>query len=74
MAATQPEIWVVVCSDDRGQYSTPENRGEPIVMETTINGATRDLALQRAAQLEGRYGACRIARLQFDDEIADVPF
>lgn len=74
MATMQPEIWVVVCSDDRGSYSTPENRGEPIVMETTVNGATRELAMQRAASLERCYGACRIARLVSDDQITDVPF
>lgn len=68
MSAAEPDIWVVLCSDDRGQYSTPEERGQPIVMETNVNGATREAAMQRAAQLEPRYGACRIARLVFDDQ------
>lgn len=70
MSTQQPEIWVVLCSDDRGQYSTPDNRGEPIVMETTVRGATREAAMKRAAQLEGKYGACRIARLVFEDQPA----
>jgi hypothetical protein len=68
MTAAAQEIWVVLCADDRGQYSTPDNRGEPIVMETPVNGATREAAMQRAAQLEKRYGACRIARLVFEDQ------
>jgi hypothetical protein len=68
MSAPEPDIWVVLCSDDRGRYSTPENRGQPIVMETNVNGATREEAMRRAAQLEGVYGACRIARLVFDDQ------
>lgn len=67
MSTTEPDIWVVLCADDMGAYSTPETRGQPIVMETPVNGATRDVAMQRAAQLEKKYGACRIARLVFDE-------
>lgn len=68
MSAPEPEVWVVVCSDDMGTYSTAEKRGEPTVMETRVDGATREAAMKRAAQLEKRYGACRIARLVFDDQ------
>jgi len=68
MSTPEPDIWVVVCSDDRGQYSTPEERGVPIVMETPVEGATREAAMKRAGELEKRYGACRIARLVFEDQ------
>lgn len=73
MSAPEPEIWVVLCSDDLGHYSAPENPGEPIVMETRVKGATREAAMKRAAQLERTYGACRIARLVFEDQPTQEP-
>jgi hypothetical protein len=72
VSAAEPEIWVVVASDDLiPRYrNRPENAGRapnPIVFETNVNGATRENAMKRAAQLDGPYGACRIARLVFDE-------
>lgn len=74
MSQQLPDIWVVVVSDDMGPFSRPGKRGEPIIMEQRIEGATRDNAMQRAAQMEsGGYGACRIARLVFDDKPEPKP-
>jgi hypothetical protein len=64
-------IFVVITSDDltpkyRAQY--PGRLPNQIVFETNVIGATREVAQQRAAQLESAgYGACRVARLVFDD-------
>lgn len=70
MSAAEPDIWVAVAS-----YGAPEtmkrpdgSRYGPIVLETDVDGATREQALARAAQLERQgYGASRIARLVFDE-------
>jgi hypothetical protein len=62
----EPEVWVVVVSDDSGGRGTADDLGRPIVMETNVEGATREVATHRAAVLEKRYGACRIARLVFE--------
>ncbi len=73
MSAAEPEIWVVVSSDDLiPKYrDRPENAGRvpnPIVFETNVTGATKESAQQRAALAERQgYGACRIARLVFDE-------
>lgn len=61
----EPEVWVVVASHDGGP--TPNDDG-PIVWETYTKGATRERAQRQAANLEKRYGPCRIARLVFDNE------
>jgi hypothetical protein len=72
MSAAEPEVWVVVCA-----YGSPANMLRPdgsrypaIVMETDVDGATREAALLRAEQFGGAYGPCRIARLVFDNEPA----
>lgn len=64
------QIYVVLASNDVGPYrhKRPEREDNPIVFETNINGATREAAKERAAQAESQgYGACRIARLVFED-------
>lgn len=73
----EPEVWVVMAA-----YGAPLSclkqdgtRYGPIVFETNVEGASREDAQRRAAQCERQgYGACRVARLVFDDELADVPF
>lgn len=60
----EPEVWVVVASRGGGA-EPPYDR--PIVMETEVDGATRDEAMRRAGQFERRFGSCRIARLVFDE-------
>lgn len=64
-------IYVVVCS-----YGAPETmlkadgtRYGPLAMETDIEGATIEKARERAAMMERcrDYGACRVARLVFED-------
>lgn len=73
MSTVEPDIWVVVASDDLiPRYrDRPENAGRapnPIVFETNVKGATKEAAQQRAARAERQgYGACRIARLVFED-------
>jgi hypothetical protein len=57
----EPEVWVVVASNDGAE----PNDG-PIVFEVYVNTATRENAQRHAAALEKRYGPCRIARLVFD--------
>lgn len=62
----EPEVWVVVCQNDREHPRWGKDPGGPIVYETYCNVATREAAQKRAAQMEV-HGACRIARLVFDD-------
>ena len=64
MSTPEPDVWVVVMSHD----GFPDEGRGPLVMEQHIEGATREAAMKRAAELEKRqqYGACRIARLVFD--------
>jgi hypothetical protein len=71
MSAPEPEIWVVVASYGAPAHLTKEDgsRYGPIVFETNVEGATREAALQRAADAERQdYGPARIARLVFDDQ------
>jgi hypothetical protein len=63
----QPEIWVVVCQNDKPHPRLGTDPGGPLVYETPTRTATRDQAMKRAAAME-RYGACRIARLVFEDQ------
>ena len=71
-------IYVVVTSDDlMGKYKTqalqedPQRKDCPIVWETQVTGCTLEREQQRAAQLEAQgYGACRVARLVFEDHPA----
>lgn len=57
------EPHVVVASHDG------VNKGRPLVWETYVGPGknTRDVAQANAARIERRYGACRIARLVFED-------
>lgn len=60
------EPHVVVAGHDGVQ------EGRPLVWETYVEPgkATRDQAQANAARLERRYGACRVARLVFEDHAA----
>ncbi len=66
-------IYVVVGDNDKpyrpGEVPDPDGA---IVYETYLKNATLETAQQRAAQLD-RFGACRIARLVFEDEEAFKP-
>lgn len=66
-------IYVVVTSTGGegyvGPYARPEHPGGPLVMETEVGSAsTLEKAQERAAGFERRFGACRVARLVFEDE------
>lgn len=69
-------IYVVVSSHGGegyrgGQNGTPKHPGGPIVHETDVGTAsTLEKAQERAAMIERRWGACRIARLVFEDHPA----
>lgn len=67
MATTEQEIWVVVCENDKAHPRWGVDPGGPIVHETYVRSASRDAAAARAKSMSA-YGACRIARLVFDDE------
>lgn len=60
-------IFVVVMSTG-GATRPGHPKGGPIVMETEVDGATLEQANHWAAQLEPRYGACRVGRVVFEDE------
>lgn len=70
-----PDIWVVVSSYGGPPDCTKDDgtRYGPIVWETDADGATREAAMKRAARIEKQHGACRIARLVFDDEAPSAP-
>lgn len=61
-------IYVVVMSTGGAQTEANPVLGGPIVMETEVIGATLPKAQERAGNLEGRYGACRVGRVVFEDE------
>lgn len=68
-------IYVVVVSDDlfgrfleRELEQDPQRKPNPIVMETDVEGATLEKARKRAAELELRYGPCRVGRVIFENE------
>ena len=61
-------IYVVVMSAGGSLTEAEPVNGGPIVMETDIDGATLQVAQQRAAGLEKRDGACRVGRVVFEDE------
>lgn len=73
MSATEQPIYVVLAPTggegfSSGRDGSPKHPGGPIVMETEIGaGCTLDKARERAAMMERRWGACRIARLVFED-------
>lgn len=66
---SEAPIYVVVCQNDKVHPRWGVDEHGPIVFETYTRDATRENAQKRAAQME-QYGACRIARLVFDDEPA----
>lgn len=73
-AQQKPEAWVVVSAYGGPPDCLKEDgsRHGPIAWETNLEGATREAASKRAAQCErSGYGACRIARLVFEDEPAE---
>ena len=66
-------IYVVVTSTGgegyRGGHRSQKHPGGPLVMETEVGSAsTLEKAQERAAGFERRFGACRVARLVFEDE------
>lgn len=69
-------IYVVLSSTGGEGFSTGRDGslvhpGGPIVMETEIGaGSTLEKARERAAQLERRFGACRIGRVVFEEHPA----
>ncbi len=69
------QIYVVVTSTGGAGYSSghdgaPKHPGGPLVMETDVDGASLEMARERAAMFERRFGACRIGRVVFEDEPA----
>ena len=75
MSTTEAPIYVVVSTDDlnakwreRALAEDPNRKPNPIVLETNVIGSTLERELSRAAQMEASgYGACRVARLVFED-------
>ena len=61
-------IYVVVMATGGLPTEAEPVLGGPIVMETEVDGATLAEAQKRAAQLEPRYGACRVGRVVFEDD------
>lgn len=61
-------IYVVVVATGGALTRQHPVDGGPIVFETEVDGATLQHAQERAAQLERRYGPCRIGRVIFEDE------
>ena len=67
-------IYVVLTSTGGEGYSSghdgsPKHPGGPLVMETEVGqGSTLQMAQERAAMFERRFGACRIGRVVFEDE------
>lgn len=62
----EPQVWVVVISNEKGHPRWGPDEGGPLVMETYTRNATREEAQRRAGDLEKTYGACRIARLVYE--------
>lgn len=61
-------IYVVVMATGGSLTEAAPVKGGPIVMETDVDGATLQVARERAAALEKRYGACRVGRVIFENE------
>ena len=68
-------IYVVVAENDQ-HHKMPKqddhfyDDGGPLVFEQYTKTADLESIKKRAAQLSGKYGKCRIARLEFIDGIA----
>ena len=67
MSTTEPDIWVVVCENDVPHPRWGVDERGPIVHETYVRDATRENALAACRRFKA-HGACRIARLVFDDQ------
>lgn len=65
------DIYVVVCErdlpNDIKRYK--DFKTQEIVMETTPEAYSLEVAKKRAESLNGRYGKTRIAKLVFIDEV-----
>ncbi len=67
-AANNPSpLYVVVCANDTPHPKYGADEHGPIIHETYTKDCTLPKAQVRAAQME-RWGACRVARLVFEDE------
>lgn len=67
-------IYVVVMATGGAHAPEYPVNGGPIVMETEVDGATLELAQQRAAMFERRYStSCRIGRVIFENEPGFIP-
>jgi hypothetical protein len=65
-----PEVYVVVADNDQGHRMPNRDDlfyddGGPIVFETYVNKGTIEDAKAQIAKLNGKYGKCRIARIEF---------
>ena len=70
---TDCEHYVVVCERDVGidfckKHPELKNNSEPMVFETRIRHATKKNAINRRASLNGQYGKCYIAKLDYIKE------
>ena len=65
-----PEVYVVVADNDQG-HKMPNrddlfyDDGGPLVFETYVNKGTVEGAREHIARLNGKYGKCKITRLDF---------
>ena len=60
-------VYVVVSANDKAHPRWGKDERGPLVFETYLDDATLPKARARAAQMEV-HGACRVARLVFEDE------
>lgn len=67
-ATTEPDIWVVVCQNDKPHPRFGLDDKGPLVWERYTRDATREAAVEHASRLAPQYGMCRIARLVFDPQ------
>lgn len=61
------EIYVVVAESDTTETYKENVNPRPIVFETYADTATKENAQKFIERLNGNYGDCRIAKLQFED-------
>lgn len=66
-AATSGAMYVAVCANDKPHPRWGADPHGPIIHEVYVKDTSLQAAQQRAAMFE-RWGACRIARLVFEDE------
>lgn len=63
----EKDIYVVVAEFEVRKDNSDHMESRPIVFETRTDTATRENAQQFIERLNGNYGDCRIAKLQFED-------